>query len=63
VQQHHVAVFGMHFVERGPDAPVIVAFGATREGDARAGGNVQFGLRATPCGDEFAGVYQGGRER
>ena len=63
VQQNHVAVFGTHLVERGPDAPVIVARGAPREGDARAGGNVQFGLGATLCGDEFAAVDHGGRQR
>src|SRR5262249_39045523 len=63
VQQHHVAVFGAHLVEGGPDTPVVVALGATCEGDACAGGSRSFGLGATPCGDEFAAIYQSGRER
>ncbi len=35
MQEDHVGVLGMHLVERGPDAFVIVAVGTAGESDAR----------------------------
>src|SRR3984893_9879006 len=52
VQEDHVGMLGADLVEGVPDAVDIVAVGAAGEGDAGAGGSVDFGLGASPGGRE-----------
>ena len=56
MKQHHVGMLGVDTVERFPDAAVIVAVGAAREGNARPGGNQQLRLGTAAGGDEFPAV-------
>ena len=51
-------MLGADLVEGVPDAVDIVAVGAAGEGDAGAGGRVDFGLGASPGGEEVAAVDQ-----
>ena len=59
MQKNHVGVLGMHLVESGPDAVVIVAVRTAGEGDARTGRKQDLRFAAPLGVDEIAAVDDG----
>ena len=56
-------MLGVNPVERGPDRVGVVAVLAAGEGDLRAGGQHDLGVRPSAGGDEVAAVDIGGGQR